>query len=150
MLADGEELDGAGDNCLKLLVGGPLPLQGAGVDDEHVDCAIADGYLAGGNGVVLMDPDGGTFGLALSLYGGRRLGWNRAGQADLFGVGAGVEQGGKGDSSGHGDEHQHQRDEECAGAAALAHLANRDKPDLAYLVHPDTAWRKSSESLGGS
>ena len=70
-VADGDELDGAGGDGLELLVGLPLPLQTAGVDDEHVDLLVADRLLAGGDGVVAVDADRGVDRVALSFAGRR-------------------------------------------------------------------------------
>ena len=69
-VADGDDLDGAGGDGLQLLVGLALPLETAGVDDEHVDLPVADRLLAGGDGVIAVDADRGVDRVALCLEGG--------------------------------------------------------------------------------
>ena len=147
-LADGDELDGAGDDGLELLVGPAFPLQPPGVDDEHVDVAVADGLLAGGQAGVAVDAGRGPDGLRLLGDGGGQRGGGRAGEADVLGA-AGLEQGGQDEHGGHADDHEDDRRQEGAGPAPLAHLPPRDEPGLPHAVHAATAWRNSSDSVGG-
>ena len=67
-VADGDELDGAGDDRLELLVGALAPLELSGVHHEDVDVTVAHGGFAGW--VVVVDADGGVDGVALCLHGG--------------------------------------------------------------------------------
>ena len=138
-VADGDELDGPGGDGLQLLVGLPLPLETAGIDDKHVDLLVADRLLTSGDGLIAVDADRGVDRVALSFEGGRQFLGDRAGEADVLGARARVEQRRERDGCRHRDQHQHDRQEEAAGAPPLADLAPRDQPALPDALHAATA-----------
>jgi hypothetical protein len=144
------QLDGAGDHRLELLVGPLAPLQAAGVDHQDVDVAVAHGRLSVGDGVVAVEADGGVDRLPLGLECLAQRRRCRAGEADILGPRAGVEQGGQGDGRRRGQQHEHERGQEGPGAPPLAHLAGGDQPGLPEAVHAATASRNSSDRVGGS
>ena len=147
-LADGGQLDGAGHHGLELLVGLAVPLQPPRVGHEHVNLALPDSLLAGGQAGVGVDAGRDAGGLGLLGDGGRQRRGGRAGDADVPGA-AGLEQGGKDENGDHAHDHQQDRCLEGAGPAPLAHLPPRHQPALPHAVHAATAWRNSSNSVGG-
>ena len=148
-LLDGDQLDGAGDDRAQLLVGLAPPLQPSRVDDEHVDVLVPDGLLAGGDVVVAVHAHGHIDGVALVGDRPRQRFWRSAGQADIPGARARVDHVGQHDRGHHDDDHHHQAGQEAPGSAPLADLPEGDQPALPQPVHAATAWRKSSDSVGG-
>ena len=149
-VVDGDELDGAGDDRLELLVGALAPLELPCVDDEHVDVAVADGGFAVGAGVVAVDADRGVDGVALCLHGGGELRRRRPVSPTSLVPGPVSSRAGRAIAAATARSISSERREEGAGAAALADLAGCDEPALAHAVHAATAWRNSSDSVGGS
>ena len=145
-----DELDGAGDDRPQLLVGLASPLEPASVDDEHVDVAVADGLLAGGDGLVAVHARVDADCVALRSDGARQFGGDgdRSGRCPSCLLPL-LEQRRQDDHAGDDDEDHDHRCAEGAGPAALAHLSGRDEPALADAVHAATAWRNSSDSVGG-
>ena len=121
------------------------------VDDEDVDLAVADGLFALGQVGVAVDACRRADGVGLGLRSPREQS-----------VGRGARRGrcpwccrwsrsalGSAIAADDGDDHDHERREEGARAAAFAQLAFGDEPALPDAVHAATAWRNSSESVGG-
>ena len=142
------QLDGAGHHGLELLVGLAVPLQPPRVGHEHVNLALPDGLLAGGQAGVEVDAGRDVGGLCLLGDGGCQRGGGRAGDADVPGT-AGLEHGGQDEHGGHADDQEEDRCLEGAGPAPLAHLPPRHQPGLPHAGHAATASRNSSDSVGG-
>jgi hypothetical protein len=149
-LLHGHQVDGAGDHGLELLVGAGAPLQPPGVHHQDVDVAVPHRRLARGRGVVAVEHDRGLDRLALGFQRRAQGRGRGAGQPDVLGPGAVVEQRRQDDGRGHRHQHQHQRHQEGPGAPALAQLAGGDQPGLRRAVHAATASRNSSDRVGGS
>ncbi len=148
-LAHGDQLDRAGDHALQSFVGLAPPLQPLGVDDEHVDVAVPHRRLAGrrrcrSGGRVLVRR-------ALpwsSMARGRPVGMAPARPTSfvrppLSSV-AGTTIAPTTTMSISTNETRNAR-----RAAALPHLPGRDQPDLPSAAHAATAWRNSSDNVGG-
>ena len=149
-LLDGDQLDGAGDDGAELLVGLAPPLQLLRVDHEHVDVLVADGLLPGGDVVVAVHAHGDVDGVALVGDGAQaaRLGTAPVKPTSL--ATAPVSSiAGHGDHGDDDEQHDHQPGAEASRAAALAQLPEGDQPSLPQAVHAATAWRNSSDSVGG-
>ena len=144
-----EELDRAGHDRPQLLIGLATPLEPARVDDEHVDVSVPDRLLAGRDALVAvyvcLDADR----LALRLDGAWQFGRDGTGHTDVLRASTALEHGGQDDHAGDDDDHHDQRREEGTRTAPLAHLSDRDEPGLARAVHASTAWRNSSDNVGG-
>jgi hypothetical protein len=110
--------------------------------------ALADGLLGGGEAGVEVDAGRDPGGLCLLGDGGRQRGGSGAGDANVPGAG-GLEQGGQDEHGGHAHDQEDDRCLEGAGPAPLAHLPPRHQPGLPHAVHAATAWRNSSDSVGG-
>ena len=148
-LLHGDQLDGAGDDSTQPLVGLAAPLQLLGVDHEHVDVLVADGLLPGSHVVVAVHAHRHVDGVALVGDGTRQLGGDVPGEADVFGDGAGVDHRRHGDHGDDDEQRDHDPRPEGLGSAPLAQLPEGDQPTLPQAVHAATAWRNSSDSVGG-
>jgi len=143
-----DKLDGTRHDRLELLVGLAPPLQPVCSDDEDVDLAVANCCFAGRQGGEEADTNRGAYGVALFLDGPGQPGGRRPGQPDVFGATAGDEAR-QHDDRRHAEDHQYDRDAKRGGLAPLAHLASRNEPRLSRAVHDATAWRNSSDRVGG-
>ena len=110
--------------------------------------ALADRLLAGGEAGVGVDAgrDPGGAGLP-AMVAASAAGAGPVTPMSL--VLPGLSSGGKDENGGHAHDHQHHRCPEGAGPAPLAHLPPRHQPALPHAVHAATAWRNSSDSVGG-
>jgi hypothetical protein len=148
-LADRDQLDSASHGGLELVIGPALPLQPPRTGHQHVEAALADGLLAGGEAGIAVDPGGEPSGVGLSGDGGCQPRGSRADEADVLGAAAGLEQRGQDQHGSQGRDHQRKRHLEGARPAALVHLPLGHQPALPNAIHAATASRNSSDSVGG-
>ncbi len=81
----GDELDGAGDDGLELLVGVVTPFEPFGVDGEHVDVPGTHRLLAGGERVVAVDDHFDVERSGVGLDGAGQSVRDGASEPDIFG-----------------------------------------------------------------
>ena len=145
---DGAELDGGRHDGFELLVGSSLPFESAVVDDEDVDLAVPDGLFSLGEVCVVVNACLRADRVALAVDRRAERRGRGADEPDVLRF-AGLDQAGERDRGDDGHDHDHEGGQEGAGAAAFPQLAFGDEPSLPKAVHAATAWRNSSDSVGG-
>jgi hypothetical protein len=88
-------------------------------------------------------------GFALVDDGASQRDGGGAGEADISGDLAGLDHRGYDNGGDHDGERAHNPRPESLRPAPFAHLASGNQPALPHAVHAATAWRNSSDSVGG-
>src|SRR5262249_11465366 len=116
---------------------------------EHGNVSVAQRLFPGGRAAVAVGTDCHVDGFTLVDDGARERDGGGAREADVPGDAAGLDHRGYDDGGDHDGERARKPRPEGLRPAPFAYLAAGYQPALPHAVHAATAWRNSSDSVGG-